>query len=122
MQSVKKIMSNPHLHILKEGFDGFCGTYTDPVNRKQYFFVFSWSGGWEHLSVSQPSKTPDWDTMCKLKEIFWKDSEACVQYHPRRKDYVNFHKHCLHIWRPIKQKLPIPPSIFVGVKTGSEHE
>ena len=122
MKFLGEIEINNKITIMRRGVDGFDGYYTDPVSGKQYYFVFSWGLGWEHLSVSRPHQTPSWDIMCKLKEIFWNDDEACVEYHPAKKDYVNFHEHCLHIWRPINKKLPTPPSILVGIKTGREHE
>lgn len=114
MKSIEEILKCKQLEITTKGFDGFMGFYFDPVTQKKYAFVFSWGGGWEHASISQATKTPDWDTMCRFKNIFWKDNEVCIQYHPRKEDYVNMHKHCLHIWRPIDVELPTPPKIFVG--------
>ena len=78
--------------------------------------------GWEHLSVSMPSRTPSWEQMCKMKDIFWGEDEACVQYHPKKEDYVNMHQHCLHIWRPTQEALPIPPHILVGFRDDKEKE
>lgn len=34
------------------------------------------------------------------------------------KDYVNYHPYCLHIWKPQRAILPMPPSCFVGPKEG----
>lgn len=122
MKKIEEIIKCPNLQIKEAGLDGFDGLYTDPIENKYYFFVFSWGGGWEHLSVSQRNKTPSWDIMCRMKEIFWGNDEVCVEYHPKREDYVNFHPHCLHIWKEIGKEFPTPPSIFVGFKTGNEHE
>ena len=47
-----------------------------------------------------PSKTPSWDQMCKMKEIFFEDEEECIEYHPKKSEYITAHPHCLHIWRP----------------------
>ena len=63
-------------------------------------FAFSIQGGWEHLSVSTPTKTPTWDQMCAMKEAIFDDEEEAVQYHPKKSEYVNVHPHCLHIWKP----------------------
>lgn len=57
-----------------------------------------------------------------MKEIFWGDDEVCVEYHPKKEDYINLHPHCLHIWKEVGKKFATPPSIFVGFKTGNEHE
>lgn len=70
--------------------------------------------GWEHVSVSFQSKTPSWDVMCTIKDLFWGPNDWVMQYHPAEKDYVNFHPHCLHLWHPIGQDFPHPPSHLVG--------
>ncbi len=122
MRKVDDILLNSFLQIHDVGNDGFNGIYVDPVERKNYFFVFSWGQGWEHLSVSQRNKTPSWDIMCRIKNVFWGEDEVCVEYHPKKEDYVNLHPHCLHIWKEVGKEFPTPPSILVGFKTGNEHE
>jgi len=78
--------------------------------------------GWEHVSarvsghVEKDNRPPTWTEMCWIKQLFWEDDEACVQYHPPRKDYVNNHPDVLHIWRYTKSEIPRPPSILVGIK------
>ena len=122
MRKVDDILLNSFLQIHDVGDDGFNGIYVDPVERKNFFFVFSWGQGWEHLSVSQRNKTPSWDIMCRIKNVFWGEDEVCVEYHPKKEDYVNLHPHCLHIWKEVGKEFPTPPSILVGFKTGNEHE
>ena len=85
-------------------------------------FIFSWGCGFEHLSVSTPIKTPTWDQMCFMKDIFWKDDEVCMQIHPKKENYVNNMQYCLHIWRPIDKEIPTPPNIMVGFRKGKESE
>ncbi len=73
--------------------------------------------GWDHVSVSKvEGRTPLWREMCQIKNLFWSEDECVVQYHPAKKDYVNFAKNCLHLWKPTKEKLPTPPVGFVGPK------
>ena len=86
--------------------------------------VKSNGGGWEHVSISpfKRSYTPTWDEMCKLKDMFFCSDETVVQYHPAKNEYVNNLPNCLHLWRPINEKMPAPPSIFVGVKHGQSIE
>lgn len=71
--------------------------------------------GWEHVSVSRSDRCPTWDEMCQIKAIFWDDDDCVVQYHPPRSEYVNNHKFCLHLWRPVGVQMPMPPSIMVGI-------
>lgn len=113
MRNLKQIKETTNLFVDKEGYDGFAGRYFDKDSNKMLQYVFSWGGGWEHLSVSLPRKCPTWEQMCKMKEIFYDDEEVCVEYHPRRSDYVNMHQYCLHIWRPIDESIPTPPRNYV---------
>ena len=72
--------------------------------------------GWQHVSVSTENRCPTWNEMCAIKDMFWDDDDCVVQFHPAKKDYVNNHKFCLHLWKPTLQMLPIPESVLVGVK------
>ena len=56
--------------------------------------------GWEHVSVSLPGRAPTWDEMCFIKDIFFDPEDVIVQLHPKKSEYVNLHKHCLHMWKP----------------------
>lgn len=123
MKLIEDIRKTPNLFIEAETEnDGMGGKYYDKQTGKWLNFIFSYQLGWEHLSVSMPSKTPSWDQMCIMKDIFWSEDEACVEYHPRKEDYVNNHQHCLHIWKPVEETLPLPPSILVGFKNEEEKQ
>lgn len=72
--------------------------------------------GWEHVSVSKKYECPTWDEMCAVKSIFWDDTDSVIQVHPAKKDYINNHPYCLHLWRPTDFELILPNSILVGIK------
>ena len=72
--------------------------------------------GWEHVSVSFADLCPTWEEMCYVKDLFWLPDEAVMQLHPPQSEWVNNHPYCLHLWRPTKDAIPLPPSIYVGVK------
>lgn len=82
--------------------------------------IWSDGGGWEHVSICpfKRSYMPSWDDMCQLKDMFFKENETVVQYHPAKSEYVNNMANCLHLWRPTNGVLPTPPSIMVGAKQG----
>lgn len=123
MKSIEEIKRTTNLFIEAEADnDGMGGRYYDKYNNKWLHFIFSYQMGWEHLSISMPNKTPSWEQMCMMKDIFWNKDEACVEYHPKEEDYVNMHKHCLHIWKPTDVELPTPPHILVGFKDEEEKE
>lgn len=84
-------------------------------HRDDLFIVASDGGGWEHVSVSKKYECPTWEEMCQIKKLFWPDPEDCViQYHPPKSEHVNVHPYCLHLWRPIGAKFPVPPTYMVG--------
>lgn len=69
---------------------------------------------WEHVSVSTDSRIPVWAEMHYVKHLFWDDEEAVMQLHPPKSQYVNHHPYCLHLWKPIKLVIPLPPYHLVG--------
>lgn len=73
--------------------------------------------GWEHVSVSLADRCPTWDEMCFVKDLFFLPEESVMQLHPPESDYVNNHPYCLHLWRPTTAAIPLPPAIYVGVKS-----
>jgi hypothetical protein len=78
--------------------------------------------GWEHVSVSFSTRSPTWEEMCWVKNMFWEENEVVVQYHPAKKDYVNHHPHCLHLWRSMRRPLRTPPTILVGPRETNDNE
>ena len=72
---------------------------------------------WQHISVSSRMGCPDWDEMCLIKNLFFDEDEVVVQFHPAKKDYINFAENCLHLWRWTKGNFPTPSNILVGPKT-----
>ena len=103
--------------------DGFNGMFRLTIDGCLVRCIASDGMGWKHVSVSleyQPNTCPSWKMMCKIKDIFWDEEDVVVQYHPKKSDYVNMHKGCLHLWQPFDGKMavpfPTPPSIMVGYK------
>jgi hypothetical protein len=76
-------------------------------------------GGWEHVSVhayrydGRQRRTPSWDEMCFVKAICWDANDCVMQLHPSRSQYVNNHPNVLHLWRPIREMIPTPPTTLV---------
>lgn len=73
-------------------------------------------GGWDHVSVSLPSRCPTWEEMQYIKTLFWDDEDCVVQFHPPKSEYVNNHPYCLHLWKKQGCQYTTPPSIMVGSK------
>lgn len=100
--------------------DGGNGCFKVFVGGRAFFVIASDGGGWEHVSVSPCNRKrrtcPTWEEMCAVKDMFFREDECVVQYHPPKSDYVNMHPYCLHMWRPLDTELPRPPAILVGPK------
>jgi hypothetical protein len=83
-------------------------------SRAAYFqIIASWGGGWDHVSISLllEKRCPTWAEMCMIKELFFKDEECVIQYHPAKANYVN--EFVLHLWRPQNVEIPMPPKDYV---------
>jgi len=94
---------------------GFNGFFCFTIRGRETKVIISDGGEWKHVSVSHRNKaiTPDWETMCAVKDIFFEPEECVVQYHPPRSQYVNHHPGCLHLWQPTKTAIPTPPQFMV---------
>ncbi len=75
--------------------------------------------GWDHVSVSLERRCPTWDEMELVRGWFFEDGETVIQFSPPRGtgERVNYHPHCLHLWRQHAAAPELPPSILVGPRT-----
>jgi hypothetical protein len=72
--------------------------------------------GWDHCSVvalGRVTRCPTWDEMCFVKRMFFRDDELVIQFHPPKHRHINFHWHCLHLWRCQKAGIELPPPTCV---------
>lgn len=100
MKTLNEIAAIPNLMIANKGADGGMGMiYLNGIKANPAAVVWSNGEGWEHVSVSFPRRTPTWEEMCKVKDLFWNEDETVVQFHPKKSEYVNIHPYCLHLWR-----------------------
>jgi hypothetical protein len=95
---------------------GMIGTWVIPYKLEELCIISSDGMDWEHVSVSLEKRCPTWEEMCFIKDLFWNDDEVVIQLHPAKKDYINQYNNCLHLWRPIRQSIPMPPKIMIGVQ------
>ncbi len=119
MKTNEELKNIPNLLIARTAPDGGCGVIFQ-AGKRWATVIWSNGGGWEHVSVAPCNRkiTPSWDDMCKLKDMFFRENETVVQYHPAKSEYVNNIPNCLHLWRPIAAEMPTPPAIMVGIKKG----
>jgi hypothetical protein len=74
---------------------------------------------WEHVSVhafkdgGNKQRIPTWKEMSHVKDLCWDNEDIVIQFHPPKSKYVNIHNNVLHLWRPLKFEIPLPPIEFV---------
>ena len=110
----------PRTLITDERPDGFAANVQllSSTKSRPARVIGSWGCWWDHVSVSFSNRMPTWDEMAEVKRMFFKPDEACFQLHPPEDEYVSFHNYCLHIWRPQRDDIPLPPSWMVGPRKG----
>lgn len=107
-------------HVLRlfgtEGDSG-CGAFFVPRKDGAPLKVIVSDGmGWDHVSVSLPTRCPTWSEMERIKRIFFHDDETAMQLHIPPSDHISNHDFCLHLWRPNNgDEIPRPPSLMVGI-------
>lgn len=69
---------------------------------------------WDHVSASCKTRTPREVEMKRLRHMCFRPDEWVVEFHPPRIRGVLMHPNSLHLWRPQKADLPIPPEWGMG--------
>ncbi len=69
---------------------------------------------WEHVSVSLEDRTPTWEEMEFVKDLFWAGHETVVQFHPAKGAKINYHPHCLHLWKRRGVDVELPHPMLIG--------
>lgn len=95
------------------------GEFKIPIDEKSYFFVgASTDFGWDHIALRKIVKmerssvevTPIANEVEYIKKLFFRD-EVAIEVHPKKEDYVNLNHATLHLWRPNRNDLIMPPKI-----------
>jgi hypothetical protein len=112
MKEFSKILSEFKNNIVQSGDDGAAFQFN--LGNGVMWVVASFAGDWDHVSVSLSlDRCPNWNEMCGIKDMFFEPDEAVIQIHPPKSEYVNKHPYCLHLWKPQKENIPLPPKSFV---------
>jgi hypothetical protein len=95
--------------------DGGCFRVPSPTDPRVTLAVIAARGeGWDHVSVSTERRTPNWAEMEHVKRLFFMPDEVAFQLHVPTSDHISLHPHCLHIWRPQNDNIPLPPKDMVA--------
>lgn len=114
MKKQHQILELGKLVTIKTNYDGGCGhVYLNGTKKEPATVVWSFGGGWDHVSVSYRNRIPTWEEMCKIKDMFFDEEEVVVQYHPKKSEYKNLCETCLHLWKKQGMEFDTPPTHFV---------
>lgn len=108
MKKQGEILKLDRLNVLNYSYDGGNGEIYWPAQKEPMFVIWSFGGGWDHVSVSYKRRIPTWDEMCRVKDMFFKEDETVVQFHPKKSEYKNLCPTCLHLWRDQNQEHKLP--------------
>ena len=84
-----------------------------PLDDRELRVIASWGDDWDHVSVSRRVRTPTWREMEHVRMLFFRPDEVAMQLHVPAADHINIHPYCLHMWRPHKLAIPMPPGWMV---------
>jgi len=51
-----------------------------------------------HLSISHPERYPHWEEIKKARYEILREDKDCVMFLPPKKEYVNMHQNCFHLY------------------------
>ena len=72
MKKQSEILKLDHLIVIKSSFDGGGGEiFLNGLRKEPLTVVWSFGGGWEHVSVSYRKRCPTWEEMCRVKDMFF---------------------------------------------------
>lgn len=114
MKPIKEVLRSPLItKITGTGDDG--AMFEFKYKARKYEVIASNGGGWDHVSIVpvNQKRIPTWEVMCVLKDMCFNEDEVVMELHPAKKDYVNVHNECLHLWKPQEKTIPTPPKLFV---------
>lgn len=113
MKPFPEIARHPRVTIIETSETGGAALVKRAMGAGPLKVVFSNGLDWDHVSVSLPNRTPNYQEMKQVKRIFFEPHEWAVEYHPPQADYISVNDNVLHLWRPQTQAFPTPPSIMV---------
>lgn len=100
--------------------DSSCGVFNVPVANVFLRVIASAVEGWDHVSVSTPTRCPTWEEMSAIKREFFRRNEWAYELHPPQSENLSLHPYCLHMWRPHFVDVPLPPPMMVAPPSAKE--
>lgn len=90
-----------------------CFSLPSPIDGQPLFVIASVSETWDHVSVSRKNRAPNQAELSHVHRLFFRPGESAVQFFLPLPEHINLHETCLHLWRPRRLAIPMPPREFV---------
>jgi hypothetical protein len=90
------------------------GAFIIEYGNKRLRVISGCGDGWDHVSVSLSHRTPTWEEMTFIKNLFFEPDELVIQFHPPAESYVNFSRYVLHLWKPWGVVIELPPRWMIA--------
>jgi hypothetical protein len=58
---------------------------------------------WIHASISHPKRLPTYEDLQELHQRFIGQDRRALQVFAPRKEHINIHKNCLHLWACVEE-------------------
>lgn len=56
------------------------------------------NNNWVHVSFSRKSRMPDYSDITLIKKLFIGEDKKAIMVFPAKKEHINIHKYCLHLF------------------------
>lgn len=128
-----QIYNSDGIHWMDPGFWYKRGKWVYPIENTDAVVLSLATLDWDHIAIDleELGRCPTYPEMCKIKELFWADSnQLALQIHPSQSDYVDIKHFRLHLWRnanvseraekALKKKISDAYARYKGLHTGNK--
>jgi len=60
---------------------------------------------WCHASIACTDRYPTWDEILDARYTFFTEDDEVFQYLPPKREYLNLHKNCFHLWHRVGARI-----------------
>jgi hypothetical protein len=113
MKTIEEIIQAQQIKVLDYDWDGGAFEVFHSGSLIPLRVIASWTGDWDHVSVSRPDRLPSYAEMKYVKRLFFKEDEWAYEFHPPVDKYISINPNVLHLWRLNNAPFPTPPEWMV---------
>jgi hypothetical protein len=88
------------------------GYFLIPFKSEYLLCLISDSGGWDHVNISLPHRTPNWDEIEHVRDMFFDAADTVVIFSPPRLFPFTSNPYHIHLWRKQGHRFELPNLYF----------